>query len=119
LPYVTTLYPESVEEFSKLLIPTINALQLFSKSFGVYPFYKEQYGITQFGWGGGMEHQTNSFLSAPDTNVMAHELAHQWFGNKLTCNSWQHIWLNEGFATFAANYFFEKTDTSVNFRTYY
>lgn len=112
LPYVTTLYPESVEEFSKLLIPTINALQLFSKSFGVYPFYKEQYGITQFGWGGGMEHQTNSFLSAPDTNVMAHELAHQWFGNKLTCNSWQHIWLNEGFATFAANYFFEKTDTS-------
>jgi aminopeptidase N len=112
LPYITNVYPESVEEFNKLLIPTINALQLFSKSFGEYPFYKEQYGITQFGWGGGMEHQTNSFLSAPDTNVMAHELAHQWFGNKLTCNSWQHIWLNEGFATFAANYFFEKTDTS-------
>lgn len=112
LPYITNLYPESVAEFNKLLIPTINALQLFSKSFGVYPFYKEQYGITQFGWGGGMEHQTNSFLSAPDTNVMAHELAHQWFGNKLTCNSWQHIWLNEGFATFAANYFFENTDTA-------
>lgn len=112
LQYVSYIYPESVADFQNLIIPTINALQLFSNTFGTYPFIKEQYGITQFGWGGGMEHQTNSFLSAPDTNLMVHELAHQWFGNKVTCHSWQHIWLNEGLATFAANYYFEKVDSA-------
>jgi aminopeptidase N len=44
---------------------------------------------------------------------MAHELAHQWFGNKITCASWQDIWLSEGFATFSSNYFFERYDTAT------
>ncbi len=35
-----------------------------------------------------------------ETNLMAHELAHQWWGNRLTCKNWQHFWLNEGLATF-------------------
>ena len=35
-----------------------------------------------------------------ETNLIGHELAHQWWGNMITCESWQHFWLNEGFATF-------------------
>jgi aminopeptidase N len=57
-----------------------------------------------------MEHQTNSFIISPNENLMAHELGHQWFGDKVTCGSWQDIWLNEGFATYLSYFYFEKTD---------
>ena len=67
-----------------------------------YPFSKEKYGHAQFGWGGGMEHQTMSFVGSFGYELIAHELVHQWFGDKITCSSWRDIWLHEGFATFFA-----------------
>ncbi|MGB0404173.1 MAG: M1 family aminopeptidase [Salibacteraceae bacterium] len=73
---------------------------LFDSLFGEYPFSKEKYGHTQFTRGGGMEHQTNSWMQDLNQPLVAHELAHQWFGNKVTCGSWQDLWLNEGFATY-------------------
>jgi aminopeptidase N len=75
-------------------------LRGFDSLFGDYPFKKEKYGHAQFGRGGGMEHQTMSFMSDLSFDLMAHELAHQWFGNKVTCGSWQDLWLNEGWATY-------------------
>lgn len=113
LPFNSFLYPEGVTSFQNILQATKNAMQLFHHHFGEYPFINEQYGHTQFAWGGGMEHQTNTFISVADENLMAHELAHQWFGDKVTCGSWQDIWLNESFATFAANFYFENFDTAI------
>ena len=106
LPVTTTVYPEELNYFQNNIQPLYNALQLYDASFGAYPFMKERYGQTQFSWGGGMEHQTNSFVVNADEYLMAHELGHQWFGDKITCASWHDIWLNEGFATYLADIFY-------------
>ena len=102
LPMVTYCYPESLALFQNNTSKVLESMQLFHNNFGPYPFINEKYGHVQFGWGGGMEHQTSTFIVTPDESLMAHELAHQWFGDKITCNSWEDIWLNEGFATYLA-----------------
>jgi aminopeptidase N len=107
LPMQTFCYPESYDLFKNATQSTLDAMQLFHYTFGDYPFIKEKYGHTQFSWGGGEEHQTNSFVINPGESLTAHELAHQWFGDKITCGSWVDIWLNEGFATHLASMFME------------
>ncbi len=100
-------YPEGGGGFNGFISYHRSAFRTFSKWFGLYPFAAEKYGHTQWAWNGGMEHQTNSFVNYPTPNLSAHELAHQWFGDYVTTGSWQHIWLNEGFATYLTLMFLE------------
>jgi len=83
-------------------------LKLYSSLFGTYPYNKEKYGHCLSTINGGMEHQTMTTLNSFDPYLVSHELAHQWFGNHVTCSSFSDIWLNEGFATYSEYLMYEK-----------
>ena len=92
---------------------TKRMMDYFSDRIGVpYPWDKyAQVVVEQFGWG-GMEntsattlnertlHDKRAEMDFSSDGLVAHELAHQWFGDLLTCKEWAHTWLNEGFATY-------------------
>ena len=117
-PIINYVYPENTgTSLTSQLSKTPAIMNFYEATFETYPFAAEKYGHAQFGWGGGMEHTTVSFMNNFSRSLIAHELAHQWFGDKLTCGSWKDIWLNEGFATYCASLVIENLDGQTAFTT--
>ena len=76
-------------------------LNLYSRLFGLYPFYNEKLGLIYVNGlpGEGMENQTAIILGGYGYNMLSHEIAHHWFGDNVTCASFKDVMINEGFAT--------------------
>ena len=112
IPIRTNVDPKEVELAKVTAANTAEMMKLFSRLIGIkYPYAKyDQTFVRDFGL--GMEHITAATLSDqllqdaraaldhPNEGLLAHELAHQWFGNYVTSRDWNHIWLNEGFAVY-------------------
>ncbi|HEV2111577.1 MAG TPA: M1 family metallopeptidase [Gammaproteobacteria bacterium] len=106
-------------------------LKVYEELFGPYPFAKEKYGIAEVAIPSFREHQTIPSLgeglmdgSSPVwdlgtvSNVIAHDMAHQWFGNSLTPSSWSDVWLNEGFSTYAVALWHERDGGEEAYRDF-
>lgn len=103
IPIMNFVFPEYESEYRQNSFATAIMMKYFNNTYGEYPFKKEKYGHAQIPGYGGMENQTITFMSGYSYMLVAHELSHHWFGNYITCYSWEDIWLNEGFATYTSN----------------
>jgi aminopeptidase N len=106
--------PLGREEDGRAMVKnTPDMMQFFSERTGIrYPYAKYSQTVVQDFIFGGMENVSATTLTdlilfderarldAEGDYLLAHEIAHQWFGDLLTCRDWSHGWLNEGFATF-------------------
>lgn len=120
-PFVNYVFPETANNGTAMsnINWTKTCMTTFEQYFGPYPYLNEKYGHMEFTWGGGMEHATMSSMGTWSRRIVAHELAHQWFGDKVTCGKWNDIWINEGFATFGEHLANEKLlMNATQFRNY-
>lgn len=107
------VFDEFYEEAEESLQDFPGVFDVFHEKFGIYPFYEEKYGMTQLGFYGAIENQTNTIIGYMADNwfmIYVHELGHMWFGDMITCKSWHHGWLNEGFATYSEAIYIEGVD---------
>jgi aminopeptidase N len=107
LPMVFWAIPEHVEKAKKLWATAPGIVQAMARRFGEYPFlgdklavveapYKGMEHQTLVAWGGDFEPNEYGF-----DELLLHELAHEWWGNKLSVGDWADFWVQEGFATYA------------------
>ncbi|MEI6575722.1 MAG: M1 family aminopeptidase [Bacteroidota bacterium] len=94
--------PGCLQQYQANIDKTPSYLELFSKLIGLYPFWKEKYGHCMAYLGGAMEHQTMTTTGDFGPDLISHELFHQWFGDHVSCATWNDIWINEGFATYGS-----------------
>jgi len=99
--------PEFLEDSRRLWEQMPKLLEIFGRRFGEYPFFDDKLWVVHAPYL-GMEHQTLIAYGGDFTDtafgfdwVLAHELAHEWWGNKVTASDWGDVWLHEGFSSYA------------------
>ncbi|MDL2718051.1 MAG: M1 family metallopeptidase [Acidobacteriota bacterium] len=130
MPIRSYLLPDNAAANAPRLSEIKNHIAVLAALFGEYPFVDTKYGIVSGYFPGGMEHPTLTSIgegiladvSRNITLLLVHELAHQWWGDKVTMRTWDDIWLNEGFATYSEVLYLEKAQgrsPGVTLRTSY
>jgi aminopeptidase N len=109
VPLETWVFPQDRENgIVTFEGPTRQAIEFFASHIGPYP-YEKLADVQVAGMGGGMEHASAIFFgersvtNRPAFSLVAHEIAHQWFGDSVTEKDWDDAWLSEGFATYFAS----------------
>jgi aminopeptidase N len=116
IPVTSWVFPDNREEGFYDYQPAVSILEWFMEEVGPYPYLKlaNVQSKTRYG---GMENAGNIFYFENSVTgkrernaLIAHEIAHQWFGNSATEGSWYHVWLSEGFATYFTHLWVEATE---------
>ena len=116
VPLTYYVYPKDRAGAARDFGRALQMLEFYANLIGPYPYEKLALveSSTRFG---GMENASAIFFPEEAFNgkgtlepVVAHEIAHQWFGDSVTERDWHHLWLSEGFATYFSHVFYERTD---------
>jgi aminopeptidase N len=125
MPVDYYVYPTELANAQISFTPTVAMIGFFAQTFGEYPFLNEKYGMTEFEYGGAMEHQANTSYGRGLINglhtydrIIAHELSHQWWGDAVSPRLWADVWLNEGFASYSEALWDEHINGPVSYKNY-
>ena len=117
------VFPQNREAGFSDFSPSLRILEFFTATIGTFSFSKLAHVQSKTRWG-GLENAGNIFyfensVTGKGTieDLIAHESAHQWFGNSATESDWHHVWLSEGFATYFTHYYNEKVNGEAKRRS--
>ena len=122
VPQMVYTFPEQRPILPGFFAEADSVVTFFSRTFGPYPYEKLAHlqSLTRFG---GMENASAIFYSdrafrtdGVGYGLLAHETAHQWFGDAVTQREWPHLWLSEGFATYLAAMYTQQSRGDSAFR---
>lgn len=115
IPVSSWVFPENRKAGFSDYSAALKPMEYYSKIIGPYP-YEKLANVQSKTIYGGLENAGAVFYSENSVTGMgkaegliAHEIAHQWFGNCVTERDWYHVWLSEGFATYMTSLYFEST----------